>query len=178
MGSVGSSALSRRGCNGEGKSMIEPQEFRNALSRFVSGVTVVTVMDGDEPRGITVSSFMSVSLMPPLVAVSIGLGSRAHDLLQVGRSFGVSVLRQGQEQVSDLFADRPVKLADPLLLADGFPFVRNALARLLCRVMDAHRAGDHTIFVGEVERLAYLDGTPLVYHRGRYTLADEFDLAD
>jgi flavin reductase (DIM6/NTAB) family NADH-FMN oxidoreductase RutF len=158
--------------------MIEPQEFRNALSRFTSGVTVVTVMDGDEPHGITVSSFMSVSLLPPLVAVSIGRGSRAHELLQVGRSFGVSVLRQGQEQVSDLFADRPVKVANPLLLADGFPFVRNSLSRLLCRVTAAHVAGDHTIFVGEVERLAYFEGVPLLYHRGRYVGAGEFDLAD
>jgi flavin reductase (DIM6/NTAB) family NADH-FMN oxidoreductase RutF len=158
--------------------MIDPHEFRNALSRFASGVTVVSVMDGDEPHGITVSSFMSVSLVPPLVAVAIGRGARAHDLLVKGRSFGVSVLRQGQEEVSDLFADRPVNLPNPLVLTDGFPFVRNALARLLCRVADAHEAGDHTIFVGEIERLSYDEGSPLIYHRGRYARRSEFDLAE
>lgn len=158
--------------------MIEPQEFRNALSRFVSGVTIVTVMDADEPHGITVSSFMSVSLVPPLIAVAVGRAARAHDLLQPGRSFGVSVLGKNQQAISDLFADRPVDLPDPLLIMEGFPFVENSLARLLCRVTDAHRAGDHTIFVGEVERLGYGEGVPLVYHRGRYARVDEFDLAD
>lgn len=158
--------------------MIGPQEFRNALSRFVSGVTVVTVMDADEPHGITVSSFMSVSLVPPLIAVAVGRGARAHELLQPGRSFGVSVLSEDQQPISDLFADRPVELPDPLLIKEGFPFVDESLARLLCRVTDAHRAGDHTIFVGEVERLAYDEGVPLVYHRGRYARAGEFDLID
>lgn len=158
--------------------MIEPQEFRNALGRFPSGVTVVTVMDGDEPHGITVSSFMSVSLTPPLVAISIGHGTQAHDLLSVGRHFGVSVLRRGQEAESDLFADRPVNLPDPLRLTDGFPFVRNSLTRLLCRVTAAHEAGDHTLFVGEVERLAYEEGEPLLYYRGNYIPFAELDLAD
>lgn len=158
--------------------MIEPQEFRNALSRFVSGVTVVTVMDGDEPHGITVSSFMSVSLLPPLIAVAVGRGARAHQLLQPGRSFGVSVLSRNQQSVSDLFADRPVDVPDPLRLKEGFAFVEGSLARLLCRVSAAHEAGDHTIFIGEVERLAYEDGIPLVYHRGRYARTGEFDLAD
>lgn len=158
--------------------MVEPQEFRNTLGRFASGVTVVTAMDGDEPHGITVSSFMSVSLLPPLIAIAIGRGARAHELLQLGRSFGVSVLRQGQERVSDLFADRPVKMPEPLELTDGFPFVRHPLARLLCKVVGAYEAGDHTIFVGEVERLSYDDGLPLIYHRGRYLRAGELDLVD
>ncbi|MEX2542275.1 MAG: flavin reductase family protein [Trueperaceae bacterium] len=158
--------------------MIEPYEFRNALSRFVSGVTVVTVMDGDEPHGITVSSFMSVSLVPPLIAVAIGRGARAHDLLRPGRTFGVSVLGKDQQAISDLFADRPVELPDPLLIKEGFPFVDRSLARLLCRVSAAHDAGDHTIFVGEVERLGYEEGVPLVYHRGRYARVGEFDLTE
>lgn len=148
--------------------MIEPQEFRNALGRFASGVTVVTVMAGDEAHGITVSSFMSISLLPPLVAVALDRGTRAHSLLNVGRHYGVSVLADGQERVSDYFAARPVRIADPLQMQDGFPFVRGALARLLCRVTAAHDAGDHTIFVGEVERLGYREGEPLVYYRGRY----------
>ena len=158
--------------------MIEPQEFRNALGRFPSGVTVVTVMDGEEPHGITVSSFMSLSLEPPLVAIAIGHGSVANSLLKVGRHFGVSVLRRGQEAVSDLFADRPVNIPDPLVFTDGFPFVRNSLSRLLCRVVAAHEAGDHTLYVGEVERLAYEEGQPLVYHRGNYVAFGELDFAE
>lgn len=158
--------------------MIEPQEFRNALGRFASGVTVVTVMDGDEPHGITVSSFMSVSLSPPLIAVAIGRGAHAHELLHSGRSFGVSVLRQGQEQVSDLFANRQVRISDPLELTDGFPFVRDALSRMACKVTAVYEAGDHSIFVAEVERLAYGEGAPLIYQQGRYVRVSEFDLAD
>jgi flavin reductase (DIM6/NTAB) family NADH-FMN oxidoreductase RutF len=158
--------------------MIEPQEFRNALGRFATGVTVVTVMDGEEPHGITVNSFMSVSLVPPLIAVAIGRSARAHELLTAGRHFGVSVLRRGQEQVSDMFADRPVVVSDPLVLADGFPFVAESLARLLCRVSQSHDAGDHTIYVGEVERLAYYEGKPLLYHRGRYVGDGELEVAE
>lgn len=158
--------------------MIEPEEFRSALSRFPSGVTVVTAMGSEDTYGITVSSFMSVSLAPPLIAVSIGHGALVHDLLLPGRHFGVSVLRSGQERVSDLFAGRQVEIDDPLRLLDGFPFVDGALSRLLCRVHDSHVAGDHTIFVGEVERLGYEEGQPLVYHRGRYARAGEFDLID
>lgn len=158
--------------------MIDPREFRNALGRFASGVTVVTVMDGDEPHGITVSSFMSVSLNPPLIAVAVDRSAHAHELLKAGRLFGVSVLRQGQEGVSDLFAGRPAKMSDPLRLTDGFTFVAGALVHLLCRVDGEHRAGDHTIFVGEVERLRYEEGNPLIYHRGGYVSAGEFDLAE
>ncbi|MEX2534260.1 MAG: flavin reductase family protein [Trueperaceae bacterium] len=158
--------------------MIEPQEFRNALGRFPSGVTVVTAMDGDEPRGITVSSFMSLSLEPPLIAIAIDEAAVTHGLLQPGRHFGVSILRRGQEFTSDYYASRPVPLPEPLLLSDGFPFVPNSLARLLCRVIDAHKAGDHTIFIGEVERLSYEEGEPMLYHRGRYVEVIELDLAD
>ena len=158
--------------------MIEPQEFRNALGRFPSGVTVVTAMNGDEPHGITVSSFMSLSLEPPLVAIAIAHGTEAHDLLGVSRHFGVSVLRRGQEAVSDLFAGRPADLPDPLQLTEGFPFVRSSLARLLCRVTAAHEAGDHTLFIGEVERLAYEEGEPLIYHRGNYLPFAEFDFVE
>jgi flavin reductase (DIM6/NTAB) family NADH-FMN oxidoreductase RutF len=158
--------------------MIEPQEFRNALGRFATGVTVVTVMDGEEPHGITVNSFMSVSLVPPLVAVSIGRPARAHELLTVGRHFGVSVLRRGQEDISDMFADRSVVVRNPLVVSDGFPFVREAIARLLCRVTQSHSAGDHTIFVGEIERLAYDEGEPLLYHRSRYVEGVELAVAE
>lgn len=158
--------------------LIEPQEFRNALGRFPSGVTVVTVMDGDEPRGMTVSSFMSLSLEPPLVAIALGHGSAPQTLLGLGRHFGVSVLRRGQEAVSDLFAGRSVSIADPLTISDGFPFIRNSISRLLCRVVAAHEAGDHTLYVGEVERLAYEEGEPLIYHRGSYVAFGELDQAE
>lgn len=159
--------------------MIEPRQFRNTLSRFASGVTVVSMQEGGSDYGITVSAFMSVSLDPPLVAVCIDKGAKAHETLMRGDRFGVSVLAQGQEAVSDHFAGRPSALLDPFTRHHGFPFVDGALAWLLCSVHARHDAGDHTIFVGRVERLGYADsGAPLLYFRSGYAQLRELDLVE
>lgn len=169
-----------------------PRDFRNALGRFATGITVVTMRtaeavmgDGEgredasqelgpapgRPRtfGITVNAFMSVSLDPPLVAVSIDKRARAHTTLQDAERFGISVLAAGQEELSDLFAGRPVRgPAEPFERFADFPVVRGAIAQLVCRRYQAHDVGDHTIFVGEVEALRTADGEPLLFYKGDY----------
>lgn len=157
-----------------------PRDFRNALGRFATGITVVTMRaaaeaedgqaEGEERTfGITVNAFMSVSLEPPLVAVSVDKRARAHTTLLSAERFGVSVLEAGQERLSNLFAGRPVEPpAAPFEEFAGFPVVRGALTQLVLSRYQAHDAGDHTIFVGRVEALRYSEGDPLLFFKGQY----------
>ncbi len=151
------------------ESGINPLEFRNTLGRFGTGVTVVTVQQGEEVRGITVNAFMSVSLAPPLVLVSIDKSANSHALLASSERYGVSILSEAQEAMSNLFAGRPDESIEVHYeYKDGFPLIRGALAHLVCRTVEAHEAGDHTLYIGEVEHLSYQDGKPLLYFGGRY----------
>lgn len=156
-----------------------PRDFRNALGRFATGITVVTMRapveddaaagGQDQTFGITVNAFMSVSLEPPLVAVSVDKRARAHTTLLSAERFGVSVLEAGQERLSNLFAGRPVEPpAAPFEEFAGFPVVRGALTQLVLSRYQAHDAGDHTIFVGRVEALRYSEGEPLLFFKGQY----------
>ena len=151
---------------------VDDASFRLALSQFATGVTVLLARDAaGAPAGLTVSAFASVSLQPPLVLACIDLRSDAHDAFAVGRVFGVSVLGEDQEDVSRRFAWRGPGKFDGLDLAEsetGALLVRGAVAHLECVVTAAHRAGDHTIFVGEVRALRAAPGRPLLYHRGAY----------
>lgn len=151
---------------------VDDHSFRLALSQFATGVTVVLTRDAaGAPAGLTVSSFASVSLRPPLVLFCVDLRSDAHDAFAPGRACGVSVLGEDQEDVSRRFAVRGPQKFQGVALEDGpggAPLVGGAVAHLECVVRDAHRAGDHTIFVAEVIRLRAAAGRPLLYHRGAY----------
>lgn len=152
--------------------MIEPRDFRNALGRFASGVTVVTIPDENERagvRGITANAFVSVSLSPPLVLVSIGNSARAHIPLMSAERYGVSILSETQAGVSDHFAGREDEQVNPEFTElDGFTVLAGAAAHLVCRVTERHEAGDHTLFIGEVEALDVHEEAPLIYFRGKY----------
>lgn len=159
--------------------MIDPRDFRRALGRFATGITVVTMREGEQTHGITVNAFMSVSLEPPLIAVCIDKRANAHATLSETERFGVSMLRSDQEALSNRFAGRPVTLAeDPFEPFAGFPVVQGALAQLVCRRAAAHEAGDHTIFVGQVEALRSSDGRPLLYYQGQYAHVHDFELSE
>jgi flavin reductase ActVB len=155
----------------------DPLAFRQALSQFAAGVTVVTTRCSDgTPRGLTVTAFCSVSLDPPLVLVSIDNRSEAHDGFAAG-AFAVSVLAEGQEEVSRRFAVSGANKfvsGECVASASGLLLVPDALAHLECRVIASVPAGDHTIYVGQVEDARVRDGRPLVYHgRGYRRLAAE-----
>ena len=151
---------------------VDDRSFRLALSQFATGVTVVLTRDAaGAAAGLTVSSFASVSLRPPLVLFCVDLRSDAHDAFAPGRACGVSVLGEDQEDVSRRFALRGAEKLEGVALEDGrggAPLVKGAVAHLECVVRDAHRAGDHTIFVAEVLGLRTAPGRPLLYHRGAY----------
>ena len=152
--------------------MIDPREFRTTLGHFATGVTVVTMLRRDTADGITVNAFMSVSLKPPLVAIAIDKRANAHQTLLESARFGVSILREDQEGMSNYFAGYPVDTRPDFVEVDGMPLLAGALGHLVARITAQHEAGDHTIFVGHVEHLAYESGRPLLYYRGRYTRAE------
>jgi flavin reductase ActVB len=151
---------------------IDPLEFRRGLGQFASGVTVVTTRDAaGQPQGLTVSSFCSVSLDPPLVLVCIDHRALACQAALESGVFAVSVLAEGQESLSRGFAGGGSGKFDGVELlpgALGAPLVPGALAHVECRVASALPQGDHTIFVGEVQHLAIAPGRPLLYHASAY----------
>ncbi len=151
-------------------------EYRRALSRFATGVTVVTVAQKNGgTKGMTANAFTSVSLDPALVLVCVDLRARTHALLKSARRFGVSVLDETQQAFAEYFAQAH---ADPARIpalgirfrheANGVPYIEGCLAHLVCRRVAARRAGDHTIFIGEVEHLSCREGRPLLFYGGRY----------
>jgi flavin reductase (DIM6/NTAB) family NADH-FMN oxidoreductase RutF len=155
---------------------IDSREFRRGLSQFASGVTVVTTVDASgHPQGLTASSFCSVSLDPPLVLVCVDNRLEARGAIAESGFFAVSVLAESQESVSRRFAGGgPDKFMGPGLVPGtrGAPLVSGALAHIECRLAASHEAGDHTIFVGEVERLEATAGRPLLYHESGYHRLD------
>ncbi|MEK6302965.1 MAG: flavin reductase family protein [Acidobacteriota bacterium] len=151
---------------------VSKEEFRNALGRFASGVTIVTAKGTDgQPFGITVSAFSSVSLDPPLVLVCIDKRASLHECLGEGGHFAVNILSEDQELTSRRFASKDEDRfngTDYRESAQGTPLIDGSLAALECRVVQAYPGGDHTIVVGEVESASVADGKPLAYFRGGY----------
>ena len=146
------------------------------MGRFASGVTVITVPKSEDVvHGMTANAFCSVSLQPSLVLVCIDHLAETYLHVQERGQFGVSILREEQEALSEFFAD-PERNPDAayrlgieyLNMKSGMPVLKNALANLDCSVVSSHEAGDHTIFVGEVREILLGEGTPLLYFRGRY----------
>ncbi|GAA2293053.1 flavin reductase family protein [Streptomyces kunmingensis] len=165
---------------------VSTDEFRAALSRLAAGVVLLTAheaaLDPDGPAGedagMTATSFMSVSLDPPLVLVSIRNGSRMDDLLDEQPLWAVSLLSESQSHIAGRFAMKG-RISDRLLFEDipyvrgahtGAPLVGGALATLECRTEQLVPAGDHTLVIGRVlsAALPSADGGPLTYFRGRY----------
>lgn len=152
--------------------MISKDEFRAALGRFASGVTVITTRDASGHKyGITVSAFCSVSLTPPLVLICIDKHTGSHHAFEENEFFAVNILRDSQQHLSDRFASHLPDKFDGIEFtenANGIPVLDNALVNLECRRVNAHHSGDHTIFIGEIERSTVTDGNPLIYFHGGY----------
>jgi flavin reductase (DIM6/NTAB) family NADH-FMN oxidoreductase RutF len=168
MSAVMSGQVESGSCGAGGGQLFEQRRFRDALGTFATGVTIVSTRDGDLVHGMTANGFMSVSLDPALVVVSIATGARMHDVLTRSRRYGVSVLAREQEVVSQHFAGRPGSEEIVLLETLGTPLVEGALTHVVADVVDAHQAGDHTLFIGEVRHFEHRAGEPLIFHSGAY----------
>ncbi len=144
--------------------------FRRTLGMFATGVTIITTRTAEQVHGMTANAFMSVSLRPPLVLVSVDRRARMSNLLHEGVRFGVNVLEAGQASLSDHFAGRAVESAEEprFELVHSTPLVEGALAHLVARVVRSYWGGDHSLFLGQVEFARYGEGEPLLFHGGRY----------
>ena len=151
---------------------ISKEEFRRALSRFASGVTVITTKDNEgKLYGITVSAFCSVSLEPPLILVCIEKSAGSHRALEQSKAFVVNILREDQQHISNHFASRLNDKFNEISYRFGIenlPLLEDVLVNLECRLRYSHEGGDHTIYVGEIENLTINDGNPLLYFHGGY----------
>jgi 3-hydroxy-9,10-secoandrosta-1,3,5(10)-triene-9,17-dione monooxygenase reductase component len=170
---------------------IDAQSYREVLGRFASGVTVVTALDEAagtaQPWGTTVNSFTGVSLDPPLVLVCIGRGRSIHPLIERTGRFGVNILGEDSQQLSDCFAGAPSELprsafcdARYTLSAAGLPLIDAAIAFVACEVEQVIPAGDHTIYLARVVETETCEdpGWPLLYFRRRYLRIERAATAD
>jgi flavin reductase (DIM6/NTAB) family NADH-FMN oxidoreductase RutF len=153
----------------ETKPTFDTRTFRNALGRFATGVTVITSLEHDRPHGMTANAFVSVSLAPPLILISLDNRSNMNRILPSSGRFGVSVLAEDQETLSTHFAGRPQEdLEIPFVARGGIPVIDGAVAHFVARVADIHPAGDHTLYIGEVEHFEFREDRPLLFHAGKY----------
>jgi flavin reductase (DIM6/NTAB) family NADH-FMN oxidoreductase RutF len=155
---------------------LNAQQFRKALGRFATGVTVVTVERAPgSVRGMTANSFTSVSLDPMLILICVEKRAAILPMLEKKKRFGVSVLKEGHEAISEYFAKGAQTAEAEQRLSihyrwtpGGIPVLEGTLLQLSCEVVASHIAGDHTIFVGEVAEAEIHEGKPLLYFGGEY----------
>jgi flavin reductase (DIM6/NTAB) family NADH-FMN oxidoreductase RutF len=151
-------------------------EFRKALGSFATGITVITLDSEGEVHGMTANAFASVSLDPMLVLVCVDQRASTHAHLHAKKRFGVNVLAEGQRVISEYYArpgrthDRAAEEAGATFdrTQHGTPLLHGALAYLECKLHSAQDAGDHTIFIAEVEDVVVRNGRPLLYFESKY----------
>ncbi len=154
---------------------LNPDVLRDAMRFWSTGVAVVTAKHNHIQHGMTVSSFTSLSLTPPQVLVSLARNTRTHDLVMRSEIFGVSVLNDNQQDISDRFAGRVPDDLDRLegietfTLKTGISFIKGGLAHFDCCVVTTLGSGTHTIFIGEVLAAQHQEtGQPLMYFNRDY----------
>ena len=155
---------------------VGPDDFREALKKFATGVTVITTAAGDEQHGLTASSFASVSLEPPLILVVLNTESRTYTLLKESQAFAVSVLAEGQEDIAKAFAQKGTKPFDTLphhTGTVGAPILDDAIAWLDCTVEGTFPGGTHEVVLGRVQGCGSRMGTPLIYFERAYRSLSE-----
>lgn len=149
----------------------DSRELRTALGMFSTGVTVVTTSDGCTIKGMTANAFMSVSLEPPLVLVSVGKMAQTHAYLEKNKKFGINILRESQQELSGHFAGKFKDSVEEKIqydFYDNIPIIRDCLACFACTLWKSYDGGDHTLFVGEVKAIQTDDGEPLIFYKGGY----------
>ena len=152
----------------------EPRDFRSALGCFPTGVCLVTTLGPDgRPEGMTINSFSSVSLDPPMVLWSLARTASSAPAFRDAEYFAINVLAAGDEELSsdfartgeDRYAKHPQRFGSGLA---GIPVLQGAVASFECHSRQRYYGGDHIILIGVVERYLYTGGAPLVFSRGRY----------
>ena len=149
---------------------IDTAQFRTIMGRFATGVTVITFDKEGQAAGMTANAFLSVSLNPALVLVSVRREARFTQCVAVGGTYGVNFLGEDQEHLSRHFGGRPqAGLEEPFFQHLGTPLLSGSLAQLVATVMDVHPAGDHLLYIGEVNYVWCGPETrPLIFYSGEY----------
>jgi flavin reductase (DIM6/NTAB) family NADH-FMN oxidoreductase RutF len=153
--------------------MVTSDKFREVMSHFATGITVVTTVDKrGKPYGLTVNAFTSVSLSPLLVLVCLDNKLSGFQAFKDSKKFGVSMLSEHQEDLSRMFAQKDSERPPSIYVEGklGMPLLRNSLAVMECETVEMYAGGDHTIFVGEVKTAEVFEAgmNPLLYFRGKY----------
>ena len=146
------------------------KNLRNVLSKFATGVTVVSTIDNDgKPVGMTANSFTSVSLDPPLVLWNIGINQPSYDAFLKAKGYSVNILSKDQKDICDLFSssiDDKFNDIDYILSDNGFPIIQKSLAWFDCIKWNNYPGGDHQILVGEVKNFYANEKDPLIFWNG------------
>jgi flavin reductase (DIM6/NTAB) family NADH-FMN oxidoreductase RutF len=151
---------------------IEPQELRRVMGHFATGVTVITTKDPEgNPSGLTANAFMSLSLDPPLVLISVDKGAQCYPCFNLQNGFTVNFLSEDQEDVSRRFATKGIDKFAGLqwhIGENGAAILDGALGYVECKITQCHEGGDHTIVVGEVVNAGATGDRPLLFFKGKY----------
>lgn len=152
-----------------GGDSVEDRLFRTAMGKFATGVTVLLTENKGEVHGMTANAFMSVSLDPKLVVISIKENARMLSKIQESKKFTVNILSSEQEEISRIFAGQ-LKENHQLEFdkLDNQPVISGAIAQVACTVSAEHLEGDHTLFIGKVTDIQVTDENPLLFFNGRY----------
>jgi flavin reductase (DIM6/NTAB) family NADH-FMN oxidoreductase RutF len=149
---------------------MDDRQFRNAMGKFATGVTVIaTEVEGEGVHGMTANAFMSVSLDPKLVVISIGEKAKILDKIKQSKLFTVNILAADQQELSMIFAGQ-IKENKEIVFErlDGKPVLSGSVVQIACEVSAEHVEGDHTLFIGKVTDIKIEDVEPLVFYNGRY----------
>ena len=148
--------------------------FRRAWGSFATGVSLITTLEKDgSPHGMTANGIASVSLEPMLVMVCVGHNANTFPIIEETGRYGINILSESQRDIGEFYASSANQgnekfESDFTASKTGIPFVNNALASMDCKVVSAHREGDHTIFIGSVEEIQVNEGKPLLFFASKW----------
>ena len=148
---------------------MDDHQFRTAMGKFTTGVTVIaTEVEGEGIHGMTANAFMSVSLDPKLVVISIGEKAKILNKVKESQTFTVNILATDQQEISMTFAGQVKDREVEFERLDGKPVIPGAVVQIACEVSAEHVEGDHTLFIGKVTDIHLEDVEPLIFYSGRY----------
>lgn len=149
--------------------------FREVMGRFATGVTVITTVVEGRVFGMTANAFMAGSLEPPLCVVSVSRSAHLHARLLEARRYGVSILSQEQQYLSNHFAGRRLLGVEPeFVYHNDVPVLRHATASITAHVRDAAECGDHSLFIGMIDFMQATSAVPILFYAGNYARIDRY----
>ncbi len=156
---------------------IDDRLFRNAMGSFATGVTVITTEVSGEVHGMTANAFMSISLKPKLIAISVGENARMLGFIKDSKQFAVNVLSSTQQNESKQFSGQ-LNLEHEVQFVPymGVPTLADSLAVITCDLHSEYVVGDHTVFIGQVTGIQLAEKDPLIYSQGKYRELKELEV--